>query len=141
VRDAGADRQVGGFVAQGGGFTYEGTEALASVEIDMRQIPGHGPKYHLNRGRIFYLMGEHAGAVQDLERVASITPDVSNVRLLLGAAYDGAGQEEEAKSQVRAQCQAVPWTDIERILLVTPFPQPQLDGFLGFLRRYGIRES
>jgi DNA-binding winged helix-turn-helix (wHTH) protein/TolB-like protein len=116
-------------------------EALRSIETALRQNPRHGPKHFLNRGRILYLLGFYDRAILDLERVLSNSPALSNVRLLLAAALDGAGYIDAAKTRIAEQMEAIPWTTIERVLLVTPFPEPQLTSFVDFLHRYGIPEK
>lgn len=122
--------------------TYLGRfeDALHQIDLAIEYHSNHEISYLLNRGRGLYLLGEDDRAIFDLEQVERVTPDLSNIRLLLAAAYDSAGRTDDARGLISAHVDVTLWMTIERTMLVTPYPQVQRTRFVKFLRRYDVPE-
>jgi Flp pilus assembly protein TadD len=74
-------------------------ELAYSVGIALRKSPT--PAYKDTLGWIYYLRGEHKGAVPLLEEAAAAMPDAALIRYHLGMAYAAAGEMAKASEQIK----------------------------------------
>ncbi len=84
------------------GFMSRTDEAIAAVETAIRLNPHSPGWYHLMRGRAYLAVGRLSDALAPLEAAVALSPAMPQGHAALAIAYTGAGQLENARSEVKA---------------------------------------
>ena len=115
-------------------------EALEQMELG-EKIFADQERSYLNIGRTHFIGGNYDLAIPKLEMFVGLKPAADLAQLFLGNCYDATGQPDKARACVDKQMSLCPFTSLERISHVTPYPAKMLKTFRAFLRRYDVPEN
>ncbi|MCG6897846.1 MAG: winged helix-turn-helix domain-containing protein [Thiocapsa sp.] len=104
-------------------FAGRPLEGLEAMERAVHLNPRVPSIYRMMRGALYYALGEHGRAIEDLETAVAMSPTFQMPRVWLAAAYAGADRVEEARWQA------------EEVLALNPDFTP-----VRLLRSYHIRD-
>jgi len=127
-------------VAESLNFVGRPTEALRVMEQALHLTPQPPKRYFLPLGRAYYLLGRTQEAIAPLQRALSVYPHLVDAHVLLAAAYNETGREQEARAEAAEVLRLNPTFSLEIHKRRAPIKDPAvLERQLAALRQAGLR--
>lgn len=125
-------------------LSYAGgpSDALTAIDVAFRLDPKPEAYFYYVRGVVLFAAREYEQAVEPLERARSTREPSDALREVLAATYAQLGRASQAKGEVTAILERVPWANLAyyRILYAYHKRSEDLEHWLEGLRKAGIPE-
>jgi TolB-like protein len=132
------------YAALGLALTFDGqyAEAAQAVDTSLRLDPTPPTSDAITSGLAFSLNGDHARAIDVLERARAAAPGVEDVSGALAIAYARAGHLEDARGAAAETVRLDPTASVQLYQIYYPFVRERSDlvGLLDALHKAGMPE-
>lgn len=122
-------------------YLGQSKEALVLLHASQKANAADSKSNNMDLGRAYFINGDYDLAIPKLEMFTGRAPAAELAQLFLGNCYEATGRHDKARACVDKQLSLCPHTTIERVMLVTPYPEKTLTSFHAFLREYNVPET